>query len=200
MRRTYYLIFLITSLAFQVKAQSSSADLAPYRHHIANDDHQLSFYTISPDQSVGAIKPNRSYYWWSGKQIQVTQGGYSGKLLHGVFTVYYLNKQLKEQGSFKKGLKNGEWKEWNENGKLTLRTNYFEGVADGSFYKYNDLGQLQEQGTYKGGKINGKLSKYVTPDSAAVTKYRNGILVPEKKETGGKPWWKFWKKKEAKQQ
>lgn len=197
MRRTYYLILCVLSFALTAKAQSSSADLAPYKHHIANDDHQLSFYTFPLDKSVGTIKPNRSYYWWGGKQIQVTQGGYSGKLLDGVFTVYYLNKQLKQQGLFKKGLKYGEWKEWNEQGKLTLRTTYVEGVANGHFYKYNDLGQLQEQGTYKDGKLEGKLNKYVTADSVSVSKYKNGVLVPVQKDTNSKPWWKFWKKKET---
>jgi len=200
MHRTYYLILFIIALVFQAKAQRSSADLAPYKHHIANEDHQLSFYTLSPDQSVGTIRSDRSYYWWGGKQIQVTQGGYSGKLLNGVFTVYYLNKQLKQQGLFKKGLKNGEWKEWNEQGKLILRTNFVEGIASGNFYKYNDLGELKEQGTYKNGKIDGELKKYISADSVAISKYKNGMLVPEQKAENSKPWWKFWKKKQTKQQ
>lgn len=187
--------FIIGFFGLQSKSQSvvkKAMDLEAYRHHMAFADHQISFYTLPVDKSAGKVKPERNYHWWGGRQLNITQGGYSGKLLHGEFNSFYLNKQLKEQGVFKKGLKIGKWKEWNENGKLSLLTNYRNGSANGIFYRYDTTGKLSEQGRYKNGKLHGKLKKYFNADSVAYTKYEDGRLLPKK---GGKTWWQFWKKR-----
>ncbi|CAN5280424.1 hypothetical protein BH09BAC6_BH09BAC6_10840 [soil metagenome] len=73
---------------------------------------------IMPVTSAPAIKSNLYYFWYSANKIHSTQGGYSGKLLNGRYIEYFLNKNLKEQGTFKKGLKEGIWKSWNEDGML----------------------------------------------------------------------------------
>ncbi|MDB5133279.1 MAG: hypothetical protein JWR02_3028 [Mucilaginibacter sp.] len=65
------------------------------------------------------LKPDRFYYWYSSNAIHSTQGGFSGQLLNGQYSEYYLNKNLKEQGAFKKGLKSGVWESWNEDGTLS---------------------------------------------------------------------------------
>jgi antitoxin component YwqK of YwqJK toxin-antitoxin module len=62
------------------------------------------------------LKPDLFYYWYSANAIHSTQGGFSGLLLNGPYSEYYLNKNLKAQGAFKKGLKSGIWKSWNEDG------------------------------------------------------------------------------------
>jgi hypothetical protein len=84
-------------------------------------------------------KQNLTYYWYSANTIQATQGGFSGKLLDGAYTELYLNKGLKEQGNFNKGLKTGSWKQWDEDGKLKQVTEWKNGViippANGPFYK-----------------------------------------------------------------
>jgi hypothetical protein len=71
---------------------------------------------VSPDPSV---KPGLFYYWYSAGAIHSTQGGFSGKLLNGQYTEYYPDKNLKEQGNFKKGLKDGVWNYWNQDGTLS---------------------------------------------------------------------------------
>ncbi len=68
------------------------------------------------------------YYWYSANIIHSTQGGYSGQLLNGQYTEYYLNKNLKEQGIFKKGLKDGNWKDWNEDGTLNQTATWKNGM------------------------------------------------------------------------
>lgn len=74
-----------------------------------------------------AAKPNLQYYWYSANIIHETQGGYSGRLLDGLYTAYYPNKNLKEQGRFKKGLKDGLWKAWKEDGSLQSTSNWKKG-------------------------------------------------------------------------
>jgi len=82
---------------------------------------------IEPISSKPSIKPSLSYYWYSANTIHTSQGGFSGKLLNGLYTEYYTNKNLKEQGNFKKGLKDGVWKSWNEEGTLIAVTNWKHG-------------------------------------------------------------------------
>jgi hypothetical protein len=80
-----------------------------------------------PVSSPPSINPQLFYYWYGANTIHMTQGGFSGKLLNGLYTEYYINKNLKEQGSFKKGLKNGIWKSWNEDGSLVATKNWKHG-------------------------------------------------------------------------
>ena len=83
---------------------------------------------LDPTPANPKIKPVLSYYWYSAGDVHKTQGGFSGKLLSGQYTVYYLNNNLKEQGIFKGGLKDGIWKEWGEDGLLLKTTTWRKGV------------------------------------------------------------------------
>lgn len=74
-------------------------------------------------------KPALHYFWYNSGAIHETQGGYSGRLLNGQYTAFYLNKNLKEQGSFKKGLKDGTWKNWREDGSLLATVTWKHGKA-----------------------------------------------------------------------
>lgn len=64
-------------------------------------------------------KQNRIYHWMKAKKVMETQGGYSGKLLHGEYLEFYKNHQLKAKGTFKNGLKKGIWTYWDKVGKIT---------------------------------------------------------------------------------
>jgi MORN repeat protein len=68
------------------------------------------------------------YYWYYADAIHTSQGGYSGKLLNGSYMEYYPDKNLKEQGYFKKGLKDGDWKSWDDSGKIISETNWKNGI------------------------------------------------------------------------
>jgi len=82
---------------------------------------------IEPVSSDPAIKPNLLYYWYSANAVHTTQGGFSGKLLNGQYTEYYPDRNLKEQGEFKKGLKDGVWKSWNIDGTIAVTTTWKHG-------------------------------------------------------------------------
>src|ERR1700712_5297645 len=49
------------------------------------------------------------YYWVKAGKIYKTEGGYGGKVLDGLYEEYYPNKNLFQQGEFKKGLKDKVW-------------------------------------------------------------------------------------------
>jgi hypothetical protein len=79
--------------------------------------------------SAPTPKPGLFYFWYSANMIHSTQGGFSGTLLNGMYTEYYLNKNLKEQGIFKKGLKDGAWKSWKEDGTLSETVTWKKGIV-----------------------------------------------------------------------
>lgn len=83
---------------------------------------------IYPVANNPKAKLDLSYYWYSADAIHTTQGGYSGKLLNGQYNEYYLNKNLKLQGTFKNGLKDGVWKSWDEDGKMIETSNWKGGL------------------------------------------------------------------------
>lgn len=101
-----------------------------------NDDNQVHIVDstqeitadILPYKSEPKIKNDRYYFWYLNNIIHSTQGGYSGQLLNGHYLAFYPDKNLKEEGDFKKGLKDGEWKAWNPKGDLTSVANWNEGL------------------------------------------------------------------------
>jgi antitoxin component YwqK of YwqJK toxin-antitoxin module len=84
---------------------------------------------ILPYKTDPKIKNDRYYYWYLNNVIHSTQGGYNGKLLNGHYVAFYPDKNLKEEGDFKRGLKDGMWKTWNRKGDLTNVTTWDEGIA-----------------------------------------------------------------------
>jgi len=83
---------------------------------------------LEPVPSDISAKSNLHYFWYGSNAIHETQGGYSGRLLNGLYSAFYLNKNLKEQGNYKKGLKNGVWKSWGGDGSLLSTTTWKHGV------------------------------------------------------------------------
>jgi len=84
---------------------------------------------VLPYKTEPKIKNDRYYFWYYSNKIHSTQGGYNGQLLNGHYIAFYPDKNLKEEGSFKKGLKDGEWKNWNPKGDLTNVTTWNEGIV-----------------------------------------------------------------------
>jgi len=84
---------------------------------------------VLPFKSEPKIKNDRYYFWYFNNKIHSTQGGYNGQLLNGHYIAFYPDKNLKEEGYFKRGLKDGEWKNWNPKGDLTSVITWNEGVV-----------------------------------------------------------------------
>lgn len=196
--RIYLLaLFLITALVFPVKAQKKfSSYIENYQHTINYADHKVTLHVLPADRTLKYTDLTKSYYWYGGNQIKITQGGFSGKLLHGLYSCYYENKNLREQGNFNMGLKSGEWKNWAEDGKLISDVTFLNGVPDGDFYNYDSRGELIEKGRNVNGKLEGDFIKY-QGDSTQYIKYKHGIVTPLKIKTEKKSWWiqRLFKKK-----
>ncbi len=93
---------------------------------------------IEPVKNDPKIRNDRYYFWYFNKVIHSTQGGYNGQLLNGHYIAFYPDKNLKEDGYFKAGLKDGVWKSWNRKGDLTAVTTWSEGIevpSDQSIWK-----------------------------------------------------------------
>jgi hypothetical protein len=167
---------LILLLLLPMAAMSQKMpDIVTNRVRINEPDQSIVF-EINLSSNDVSTDLDKHYYWYSGNTVHTTQGGFSGKLLHGQYTAYFLNKNLKEQGRFKNGLKDGPWKEWNENGSLKSEHPWSKGVESGKFYTYDTTGRLSQSGYFKNGLMNGKSVIYLGGDSTRKVNYKNGVL------------------------
>ncbi|MBO9675438.1 MAG: hypothetical protein J7577_18460 [Sphingobacteriaceae bacterium] len=179
MKLVYITMSLLCLLFFKADAQriNSYFNIDNYTHTVNYDHYKAVFYVQRPEIGAGNIKSDRKYAWFGGNQIRYTQGGYSGKLLDGVYNEFYDTKGLKTQGVFDMGLKTGKWKSWGEDGVLDSIVNYANGKANGRFEKYDNEGILLERGIYRNGQLNGKLEKRVSADSIQVVRYKKGKVI-----------------------
>ncbi|MEH3112259.1 toxin-antitoxin system YwqK family antitoxin [Pedobacter terrae] len=179
MKLVYITMLLLCMLFFKADAQriTSYFNVDHYTHTVNYDHYKAVFYVQKPETGLGNMKSDRSYAWFSGNQIRYTQGGYSGKLLDGIYNEFYDTKGLKTQGLYEMGLKTGKWKNWGEDGKLDSIVNYSSGKANGRFEKYDQDGILLERGKYCDGLLNGKLEKRMSADSIQVISYKKGKVM-----------------------
>lgn len=129
------------------------------------------------------VKPSDDlfYFWFGANDIKRTRGGFDGKLLHGTYSEFYLNKNLREKGVFKFGLKNGEWKRWYINGELQEITLWKKGVQHGKYILFDEQGRMTERGVYRHGARHGKVYKASPSGVYEVEKYKRGEPVQKKK-------------------
>jgi len=104
-----------------------AANVYDLQIHITDSTQEITA-DIEPVKNDPKIKNDRYYYWYFNKIIHSTQGGYTGQLLNGHYIAFYPDKNLKEEGNFKTGLKDGVWKTWNQKGDLTNVTTWEEGI------------------------------------------------------------------------
>lgn len=132
-----------------------------------NGEKELFHLTTKPTKA----KPQNLYYWYHGRQLHQSQGGYSGKLLDGTYTKYYSNKQLARQGQYKKGLATGWWKDWRLNSSLSKQAYWKNGRQHGMCKLYDEQGRLIMSGKQDNGNWQGKVMTYSKKDSIYTTIY-----------------------------
>jgi hypothetical protein len=181
MLRGLLFLLLLTVQGLKAQEKLTNFDIGSYRHRISYADYEVVFQAQPLGKKLKAIDSQKKYYWFANNQIQGTQGGYSGKLLHGLYTAFYLNKNLKEQGMYVHGLKEGSWKSWNEDGTLAFEINYKVGIAEGKYHVYDKTGRLIETGKNRDGKLDGLQKKFITPDSVVVLKFKAGMVLNRSK-------------------
>ncbi len=126
------------------------------------------------------LKQEQFYGWYAAGKIKYTQGGYSGKLLHGPYTLYARGKELLAEGLYNKGLRTGVWRTWYPNGYLLSVYHYRKGLKHGAYQLYYDNGSLKQAGSYKRGKLHGKSWQYSLEGDQQQTRYRQGKLMTSK--------------------
>ncbi len=125
---SYHIWLLCCTTPFLAVAQGNPHwDVKRHQRTYYGEDgtrHQFSY--LAEKQEVSTHN-KRSYAWYDNKIIHTTQGGYSGKLLDGPYYEFHPNRQLKTQGTYKKGLSKGKWYHWSAAGQITSIRSHHKG-------------------------------------------------------------------------
>ena len=164
-------------------ASKSSSQTSEYAKIL--DNRSITLHTENSHKLVFQVKelkskPNyaRTYYWYDARRTHISQGGYSGKVLHGQFTDYFPSQSLNKKGVFKNGYRKGVWTDWNEQGELLKWSTWKKNGETGAYTLYDGAGNLTESGTLSAGLKDGKIYEYPLSDSLPTLKYFNkGIEV-----------------------
>ncbi|MES2807017.1 MAG: hypothetical protein V4619_00220 [Bacteroidota bacterium] len=187
MKRIVFLILI--TCGFSAWAQKMP-DFGTNRVRISADD-KIIQAELLPVKSDPDTETDRLYYWYGSNKIHITQGGFSGRLLNGQYIEYYLNKNIKEEGRFVKGLKEGVWKNWTENGVLQQSFTWKKGIKQGEFIAFDNKGAIRQQGKYNVNLLNGTVKTIDTTGKLSFTRYRDGKVIVDSPS-------KFWAKVKAK--
>lgn len=160
-----------------ISAQSYLDEYLSYSVTAHYPDHTVVTY-VKPADKVHLSDKNL-YYWFSAGQVNVTRGGYSGKLLNGKYQDFYMDKSLRESGKFDRGLKTGEWRNWTNTGQLAATYSFKQGKKQGHYVKYDSTGRALEKGTYRDDLLDGRLES-LAGDSTVVTWYKAGKVYQRK--------------------
>ncbi|MFN6945503.1 MAG: toxin-antitoxin system YwqK family antitoxin [Cytophagaceae bacterium] len=135
---------------------------------------------LASTESRPKISDDKFYYWYGARDIKRTRGGYSGKLLHGIYAEYYHNKNLKEKGRIKYGLKQGTWKSWHRNGEYNEVSHWKNGMKCGRYVMYSENGFLKESGKFKKGRQVGVIRIYTNGKVSEKVRYKRGLPKTKK--------------------
>ncbi|MGG5902611.1 toxin-antitoxin system YwqK family antitoxin [Sphingobacterium daejeonense] len=150
---------------------------------INHDDGRLESFYITDEKTN--VRSEKFYYWYQSRKIQRTQGGFSGKLLHGSYQEFSGNKQLRRQGFYNKGLPHGEWKYWSDSQHLLKEEHWNKGKLNGLVSLYNEKGGLSMKGPMKDAQWNGKIQVLDTVVNDYQWKYyREGIEISAEEYIG----------------
>jgi hypothetical protein len=153
-----------------------------YTVNINENESLIKAEVFAKANSLKRPDSDKTYYWYSSNKILSTKGSYEGKLLHGKYTSFYLNDNLREKGHFKFGLKHGKWFKWYNNGAVQEISEWKKGDKHGVVQNFNANGELTSSSKYYRDKLNGKTIIYASGKIVAIKKYKNGIeIVPVEK-------------------
>jgi hypothetical protein len=168
MRKLFIVFICLHGL---LNAQNPGQDV--YTVYINYPDYSIRTEVSSASQKINASR-ELEYYWYASNKIYHTHGGCDGKILNGQFASFYLSNNLKEKGTFKKGLKNGDWIAWFENGHISETSEWKSGRLHGTYSVYNEKGEIVSESTYRNGRLNGYRKTYEQGVLKEQQRYRHG--------------------------
>ena len=160
-------------------AQKKPVMNALNRFEINQKDTIYRFYAVIPPKKL-KFDFTRNYYGFTKDTIIITQGAVAERILHGSFTVYFPDKNLKEAGKFNYGLKSGEWKWWFPDGQLKQITNWKDGEMDGVIEEYNFDGSKTKSGYYKNSLFTGYIIEGSSDGKNKKLIYKKGQVKEDK--------------------
>ena len=65
---------------------------------------------------------------------------------------YYENGQIKQEGSYRNGIRDGKWIYYRENGQIGWQKAWKKGKKDGKWVEYDQEGSIIEESCYEVGR------------------------------------------------
>lgn len=183
------LIAILFGLSITVYSQTLFKDESSVKRYVNTNDSIVEFNALCKEKEI-KTKPGCEYLWYKSDKIRKTENGYSGKLLHGQYQVfYYPSMKLKRQGQLKNGLQNGIWKSWYQNSKLRASTSWKNGKLHGTCTYYSDNGDIQKVLNYKHGVLHGNCNYYKAGKLVLTKKFKKSDECIKVKRRQLKPVW-----------
>lgn len=182
--RFQYWIFLAVYLSAYINL-GCSADKNAYKTYqekitLVKNDTLIQFYVAADNKQKLYTPSDSKYYTWYGTEnIHITEGAFSGKLLHGSYLELYPNRTLKLKGGYNKGLKNGKWQSWYQSGESESVISWKDGLKNGEFRYYDDKGKLREEGYYKSDMKDGQFSTFLPDGKIRQAIFRQGVVIKD---------------------
>ena len=195
--KLYLIVFNICILMSSSIAQKGIKIDLHHRVILNFEDRIVHAEILSTENKIIPSK-NLYYHWYRANDIKRTKAGFDGKLLHGSYSSFYVNRNLREKGEFKYGVKVKTWKIWYLNGELQEVANWKKGRLRGKFEKYNEQGVKTEEGFYKNDQYHGKVKLYHSKDSVEIKAYKSGEFIKSEFRLNGKKIKSFEKNTEVK--
>ncbi|QEM09156.1 toxin-antitoxin system YwqK family antitoxin [Mucilaginibacter rubeus] len=166
-------------ILFSRNAMAQMPDYGLYNIHISDSGKTIRTQ-VHPVSGTISTRPDLLYYWFGNNAIHEQQGGFSGKLLNGIYEESDGNHHLIQQGIFRNGLRDGTWKTWTETGRLSSIITWQEGLKTGKFAYYDSKGTETQSGRYERDQLDGKIIFHAGSDSVRTVIYKKGKIVPSK--------------------
>lgn len=175
MRNTITSLILII-FSFNCFAQKVE-DLKVLNHFSVNESELSIEGYLAPAGKHIATDNERTYTWFAGGRLHHTQGNFKDRLLDGLYTESFSNRQLAKKGTYKNGLKKADWYSWSENGVLKQYSHYKKGKLSGYQTHYDSLGRPAKRIHYRNGEKHGLEQHYQDGQWQLVAKYRNDTAI-----------------------
>ena len=96
--------------------------------------------------------------------------------MHGAYTSWHLNGQIREQSNYDGGQRHGKYQEWYKNGQPKAEFTYDHGRKKGKAIEWFDNGEKKSEGAFADGK-----------DGTWTTWDKTGLVVSQRRYKSGKP-------------